>query len=103
MSDPQSNEKPVQFVDRLREEAFQEPDACAHRRSHQGNPNHCHLRQGRYWQKLHAGQSQLHDGAARQKSAAHWLRPQERHHQFAVRWQGLPDHHRNLIQEKTRR
>ena len=26
MSDPQSNEKPVQFVDRLRQEAFQEPD-----------------------------------------------------------------------------
>ena len=27
MSDPKSNEKPIQFVDRLREEAFQEPDA----------------------------------------------------------------------------
>ena len=27
MSDPNSNEKPIQFVERLREEAFQEPDA----------------------------------------------------------------------------
>ena len=74
-----------------------------HLARHQDHADHRHLRQGRHRQELHAGQPELHDGAAGQEGAAHRLRPEERHHQPAVRRQGLPDHHRDQQQEEARR
>ena len=69
----------------------------------QRDADHRDLRQRRNRQELHARQSLLHDGAAGQKGAADRLRSQERHDIAVVRRPGLPDHHRDLDQEKARR
>jgi chlorophyllide a reductase subunit X len=84
---------------RLKAEAAIEPDPC-HLAGGQDDADHRHLRQGRHRQEFHAGQPELHDGAAGQEGAADRLRPQERHHQPAVWRPGLPDHHRNVFKKK---
>ncbi len=38
---------------------------------------------------------------ARQEDPADRLRSEERYHVLAVRWPRMPDHHRNLVKEKT--
>ena len=70
-------------------------------RGDEGDADHRDLRQGRHRQVVHAGQPQLHDGAAGQAGAADRLRPEERHHLAAVRRQGLPDHHRDLARRRS--
>ncbi len=51
-------------------------------------------------QEFHARQPVVHDGATGQARAAHRLRSEERHHFAAVRRQGLPDDHRDILEEE---
>ena len=88
---------------RLRDEANAPLGEIPVREADQEHPDHRDLRQGRHRQVLHARQPQPHDGRARQARAADRLRPEVRHHLAALRRQGLPDDHRDLVAQASSR
>jgi chlorophyllide a reductase subunit X len=75
-----ANEKPVQFVDRLRQEAFVEPDEVHTGEVTKETQIIAIYGKGGIGKSFTLGQPQLHDGPAGQEGAADRLRSEERHH-----------------------